>query len=171
MPTSLISLVGAMVIVGIMALMAAPSLSSVDRDRHAAVLRQFEYLVTLARERSASTDIVHGVRWDRGSRTFDVIQADFAQSPPVVLGTAFDPVTKQPAQVVLPDHLRLSPDSPFTFATLGAVGTLYFDRHGTPVNRLTGNNLQLQSGQLRIEVEDWQGTITVQPVSGRVTVN
>lgn len=171
MPTSLLSLLFALTVAGIIAATAAPGLSVVERERNAALLRQFEYLITLARELSASTDVVHGVRWDAAQRSFEVISADFTRSPPQVTGTPYDPVTRQPARLELPKHLQLAPDNPFVFTSLGAVGTLFFDSRGTPVNRVSGNHLQLLTGQLILQADNWRGELVVQPLSGRVTVN
>ena len=171
MPTSLISIVSAMALVGILALLAAPSFNAVTLDRNRAAVQELQYLVSLARERSASTGLFHGVRWDRDRASLEVIRADFTQSPPVVVETIHDPVTKQPARFTLPGGMALSPDAPFTFSTIGATDTLYFDAWGTPVNRQTGNHLQLTTGRMIVRAENWQGLVEIYPVSGRVVTS
>jgi hypothetical protein len=170
MPTSLISIVAAMVLVGLMALMAEPSLSATERTRHTSMLRQIEYLTELARLQSATTDTVHGVRWDESTRTFDVIQADVSSFPAAILGTAVDPASKQPARLVLPEDTVLLPDRPFEFEALAAQDTLFFDGWGTPFNvNASAQHVQLANAQLDITAETWSGWVLIRPLTGRVS--
>lgn len=173
MPTTLISIVSSMALIGMLALLAVPSIESTTLDRYNATPKELEYLISLARDRSASTGFVHGVRWDRDSRTFDVVRADYAQTPPVIIETIPDPVSKQLARYVVPGEITVSPDAPFIFTFMGTVPltTLYFDAWGTPVNRVMGTNLQLQTGLITFRAGTWQGAVQVQPVTGRIVVN
>jgi|GEM_PF-2367542 len=172
MPTSLISIVAAMALVAIMAVMAEPSLSATERTRHDAIVTHVEYLIELARDRSTTTDIAHGVRWDLSTRTFSVVEADLSVFPVVILRTTTDPTTKQPAQLVIPTGMTMSPDDPFRFSTIGSQTTVFFDNWGTPVNVSTGGNFQqLLDADLNFTADGWTGWLNLRAVSGRVTTS
>jgi hypothetical protein len=171
MPTSLISIVAGMVLVGIMALMAVPSMNAGNVIRLDQTTNRLIWLIHLAQRLSHNTGTEHGVRWDSGAAVFEVVRADFSQSPPVIVETVLDPVSRQPARMTLDRGVSLSGNLPFTFNVMGASNVIYFDDWGTPVNRLTGSNLQLASTQLGFSHGNMTRTVSIQPVTGQVVVN
>jgi len=169
MPTTLISIVAGIALLGLLAVMAAPSGNAVQSMWLEESARQAKSLLQLAQARSAETGITHGVRFDPGVPAFELISVDLSTTPVTVLGVVSDPVSKQPAGVNLPAGVSVAAGKPFFFSQIGGANEVYFDSWGTPVNRAT-SIVQLTNAAIRFEYGVQSATVVVAPLTGRVGV-
>ncbi|MCP5178835.1 MAG: hypothetical protein H6993_17960 [Pseudomonadales bacterium] len=171
MPTSLISIMAGVFVAGLIAALAVPSSQGVMNQRLEETTWRLADLLTLAKRRSMETGDTYGLRWTAGTATFDVIRADVTTLPATVLGTEVDPVSKQPARLVLDNGVAFIGGMPFTFTGLGAQETVYFDNWATPFNRFNAGRAQLAGAQLTLSYNGATRSVTLRPVSGAVVVN
>lgn len=170
MPTTLISIVAGIALLGLLATMAVPSSNAVQSRRVEETARQLKSLLQLAQSRSIATGVVHGVRYDLAATTFELVSADLSATPVVVLGLVNDPISKQPARVQIPLGITPPTGKPFLFSVLGSAFEVYFDRWGTPVHR-NASIVQLTTTAVRFDQEMQSATVTLTPLTGRVVVN
>lgn len=170
MPTTLISIVTAIALLGILAAMAVPSSNAVESQRVEETARQLKSLLQLAQTRTVATGVSHGVRYDPNIRAFELISSDLSATPVVVLGLVNDPISKQPARVTIPDGISAPAGKPFLFEVMGGAFEVYFDRWGTPVNRAL-SIVQLTSTSIRFDYGVHSTTVALTPLTGRVVIN
>ena len=170
MPTTLISLVAGMALMGLIAMMAVPSSTALQSSRLEETARQLKSLIRLAQVKSTETGTVHGVVFDPEATVFELVTADLARQPPEILGTVPDPVTGQPARVTLPEGVSPPGAKPFQYAVIGGMNEVFFDLWGTPVNR-GASRVQLTASSLRFTAGSRQINVVLSPLTGRMTVN
>lgn len=170
MPTTLISIVAGIALLGILAAMAVPSSNAVQGKRVEETARQLKSLLQLAQSRSVATGITHGVRYDPDVPVFELINANLTATPVVVLGLVNDPISKQPARVTIPIGVSAPTGKPFLFNVMGSAFEVYFDRWGTPINRGL-SIVQLTTTSIRFDYEVHQNNVVLSPVTGRVAIN
>ena len=134
--------------------------------------------VRFARDESIRTGDVHGIEVDQTNQRITVYKADLTSSPLGQLAVLYHPVRRQLYQFVLADRPGLNgiqisnTQDPFSFTGEGRRKDLVFDSQGTPVWIVTVSNdtYQLGDGVVELSVGDSQHTVSVQPITGRVTV-
>jgi len=170
MPTTLISIVAGILLLGVLASMAVPSTDAVQSQRVEETARQLKSLLQLAQSRSVATGITHGVRYDPAITTFELISGNLTATPAVVLGLVNDPISKQPARVVIPAGVSSPTGTPFFFTVIGGAFEVYFDRWGTPINRGL-SIVQLTTTSVRFDYAVHSTTVVLAPLTGRVVIN
>lgn len=170
MPTTLISIVAGIALLGILASMAVPSSNAVQGERVEETARQLKSLLQLAQSRSIATGISHGVRYDPDIPVFELISANLTATPVVVLGLVNDPISKQPAQVTIPTGVSAPTGKPFFFNVIGSAFEVYFDRWGTPIHR-GASIVQLTTTSVPFNYGVHQNSVALSPVTGRVVIN
>lgn len=170
MPTTLISIVAGIALLGILASMAVPSSNAVQGERVEETARQLKSLLQLAQARSVATGITHGVRYDPGVPVFELISANLTATPIVVLGLVNDPISKQPARATIPTGVVAPTGMPFFFNVMGSAFEVYFDRWGTPINR-AASIVQLTTTSIPLDYGVHQNNVGLSPLTGRVVIN
>ncbi len=170
MPTTLISIVAGIVLLGILATMAVPSANAVQSRRVDETARQLKSLLQLAQDRSIATGVTHGVRYDLGTTTFELLTGDLTGVPALVLGLVNDPVSKQPARVAIPSGVSGPTGKPFNFNVIGGAFEVWFDSWGTPINK-GASIVQLSTTSVRFEQGVHSSLVVLAPLTGRVVIN
>ncbi len=156
---TLAELIIVVVIISIAALLAVPMISSAadSQVRSAAnmIAADLEYAKSMAISRQEDYSVV----FDVGSNSYE-IQDELGSviDHPVKAGTSFS--------VTISDDSRLG-DVVLNSAVFDSTSTVTFDYLGTPSN---GSGTPLNSGSIVLEAGDFSMTITVQPVTGFLTI-
>jgi type II secretion system protein H len=178
----LIELLLVVAILAIVALISLPRLAATDPARLDLAAQEVADALRFARAEAIRTGQVHGVLVDHdGSQAaykdIAVYRVDTAASPFAVAALVYHPVDKQPydRQVVAgPDSRGIgfaNATAPFSFDAVGGQQQhLHFDAYGTPVLMKDGTPHRLLSGAVLLSLGQERRTVSVQPVSGRVTV-
>ena len=133
MPASMVSLAVGVVLLGLMASLAVPSAAPAQQHRLLAEAEQLQGLIDLAYASSVSTGATHAISWNSATREFSVFEADTSSTPIGNLGVIYHPVTRQLAQMTLPDNIALTPGAnPFSFGGGGNKEYVAFDNWGFP---------------------------------------
>ncbi len=171
MPTTLASVVAGLALLTLLVSLLLPSAATTELQRLEAQAIQLEELISIAHREAVRTGTPHAVSYDNASRQFSVFQADLGSEPVGNAGTVYHQVTKQPATLRLADNSALTPSpTPFDFGAGGSKNTLLLDSWGTPFTVTGTDTFGLVSANLRIAVGGNSRTVTVAPVTGRVSV-
>lgn len=179
---SLIELTAVVAILGITALVVIPSLSPTDPHILELAAYRLADALRYARSEALRTGEIHGVLVDTDNGHADardilVFKADTTGSPFGNAQTLTHPITKQPYDLWLgkggiTSNVEFAKAAkPFSFAGVtGPKQYMFFNAQGVPVwledgvlSRFTGGDIELVCGN---EIR----TISIQPISGRVSV-
>jgi prepilin-type N-terminal cleavage/methylation domain-containing protein len=178
----LIELMAVVAILAIVALVALPNLSATDPASLDLAAQEVADALRFARSEAIRTGQVQGVlvNYD-GSQTaykdIAVYRVDTTVSPFGIAALLAHPVDKQPynRQVVGgPQSIGIrfaNTTAPFTFS--GVTGSqlhLHFNAYGMPILMQNGVPYRLVSGAVLLRKGQNRRSITVQPITGRVTV-
>lgn len=178
----LIELLIVVAILGMTALVALPHLASTDPARLDLAADEVADALRHARAESLRTGLPHGVLIDHGGsqsayQDFAVYRVDTAASPFGIAALVHHPVDKQPYDRSLGGGAQgsgLAIDSssaPFAFvAVTGRQQHLHFDADGAPVLYQDGTPRRLLDGTVILGNGREQRTVSVAPITGRVTV-
>ena len=180
---SLLELSASFLILGIMILIMIPSFSSTDPKKLELAAEIVAQALRYARSESMRTGQIHGVLIDtNGSqalgRDITVFRADLGQSPFGNLETLYHPVSKKPYDL----WLNQSPatrgvefkNSGNIFSFEGQASQkryLFFNAQGLPVYVENGALFAFTGGQVRLALDELVLGVSIDPVTGRVTVN
>lgn len=156
---TLAELIIVVVIISIAALLAVPMISSAadSQVRSAAnmIAADLEYAKSMAISRQEDYSVV----FDVGSNSYEIQdESGSVIDHPVKVETFFS--------VTISDDSRLG-DVVLNSAVFDSTSTVTFDYLGTPSN---GSGTPLNSGSIVLEAGDFSMTITVQPVTGFLTI-
>jgi len=178
----LIELLLVVAILGVIALIAIPYLSATDPARLDAAAQEVADALRFARAEAVRTGQAHGVLVDHDAsqaayKDIAVYRVDTAASPFAIAALLYHPVDKQAydRQVVAGPETRgiafANATAPFSFdAVGGAQQHIHFDAGGAPVQIRDGTPHRLLSGAVLLSLGRERRTVSVQPVTGRVTV-
>ena len=175
---SLLELTIVVLILGLLAAAAIPSLTNSDEARLDAAANEVAAALSFARSESIRTGNVHGIEVSQITQTITVYKADLTTNP---LGQDYilhHPVDKQLYQFVLAERPNLAgvsisnAQSPFDFVGQGRKTNLIFGAMGTPKWTDTGSSTtyQLNEGVVDLTLGSLERTVTIAPGTGRVTV-
>jgi type II secretory pathway pseudopilin PulG len=180
---SLLELVIVVAILGIVAAAAIPNLSSTDSARLELAASQIAEALRFARGEALRTAEVHGVEIDHleldsGNKDITVYKADLAAATPFGVATILHhPLSKQVYDIEFLDSPLVSgvsitnPEKPFHFDTLANPRRhVQFDAAGTPVYYVDGVANRLTSGDIQFSDGTHARTVSLHPITGRVTV-
>ena len=174
---TLVEILVVVAIVGIVAVAAIPDLRSGDDYRLELAAQEIAQALRFARSESMRTGEVHGIQISENTQRTLVYKADMAASTVGKEYTLYHPVSKQPFDFDLDEHplakgVRIiNTQSPFLFAT-GRRKNLLFTATGIPywIVNSSGTTYQLEDGTIELGFRNGSRTVTVAPITGRVTV-
>ena len=171
MPSSLISVVVGIVLLGLFAGITAPSAAPVHAQRLDYEARAVKDLISLAYGQAVATGTPYAIWYDANARQFTVAEANLTVEPPTPAGVFYHPISRQPATHTLADGVALSPStSPFFFGGGGQHAYLVFDNWGYPFGVNGGVRFALSQADLALSDGGVQRNVVVEPVSARTSI-
>ena len=171
------TLIELLIVVGLIGLIAAAAVPALFSNDEAALDRAADRLASafrFAHAEAVRTGQAHGIVASQSSQFVKIYRLDDTVNPPVVHYDVYDPLSKQLYDLRF-DTENLTPSistiyfkfqgfwSPQTY--LGFAGTT-----GVPKYNDSGTIRMLQNGYVRLSHDGMTRTITVSPLTGRVTV-
>jgi prepilin-type N-terminal cleavage/methylation domain-containing protein len=156
---TLVELMIVMVILSIAALLAVPMITSAADSQIRSACNMIAADLEYAKSMSISRQQDYSVVFDVASDSYEIRdESGTVISHPVKVGTDF--------VVALPSESRLSKVR-ITSVSFDSTSTITFDYLGSPFN---GSGSSLNSGSVVLEAGNFEMTITVQPVTGFLTI-
>lgn len=175
---SLIELSAIVAILGIIALVVVPDLSSVQPKKLELAAQRVAEALRFARSESMRTGEHHGVTVSQETQEVTVKKWNLTTDPVSAESIPHDPLSKRSFQFWV-DGLALAPGvritnaaDPFLFTGLGRRRSLIFDPQGVPLWVLgaDGSRYLLAEGIIALGVGREQRTVAVAPLTGQVTI-
>ena len=170
---SLVELVIVVTILGVIAAIAVPSLSSSSDKRLDLAAQEFAAAMRFARGESIRTGEAHGFRQESGAKRIRVFRLDTGTSPATLVFDVYHPVDKQLYNIDLNLQSLANADSLNRTAVFrGACNqqnNIYFDGNGTPWCA-DPDTILLESFEVELSLGLARRTVAIDRVTGRVTV-
>jgi len=171
------TLVELVIVVGIIALIAAiaiPATTSTGSDKQLEVAaEEFAAAMRFARSESLRTGKPHGFRQTVSDKRIRVFSLDESTSPPTLVYDIYHPVDKQLYDFELDLQSIAAADSVSRNVafrgTCNKNANAYFDANGTPWCTDPANVL-LESFEVQFDLASVRRTVTVDGITGRVSV-
>lgn len=175
---TIIELVIVVAILGVIAAVAVPSLSSGSDAKLRLAATEVASAIRFARSEAIRTGEGHGLTISQETQTVTVEKYDLTTSPISTLYTLSQPIDKQPYDFNVNTRsttqgvtISNSQDA-FNFTGLGRGRSLIFDAYGTP-KWIVGSGPTthlLEDGVVELSLGNRQVFVNVAPITGRVTV-
>lgn len=170
---SLIELVIVVLILGIVAVVAIPFLSTANEKKLILAAEEIAHAMQFAREEAIRLDQAIGFDIDVTNQRVRVFRADLNPTPPVVSYDIYHPLSKQLYDINLLDHSfakveSITLNTGFS-ASCSFTSAIYFDNTGVP-RCMSPSSLILVSMELDLELDSYSQRVTLHGVTGRVTV-
>jgi len=170
---TLVELVITVTIIGIIAAIAVPGFSSNSEQQLQLAAEEFATAMRFARSESMRTGDAYGFRQQSSAKRIRVFRLDLGTSPATRIYDVYHPVDKQLYDIDLNLHSLAAADtltrSPDYYGTCNITGNVYFDANGTP-RCADPDTVLLRNFELRFDLGMQQRTVSVDGVTGRVTV-
>ena len=162
---------------GVVAVAAIPDLRSGDDYRLDLAAREIAHAIRFTRSEAIRTGDVHGIQISENTQRTQVYKADLSADPVGKEYTLYHPMSKQPLDFDLDDHplaqgVRITnTQSPFDYGSIRRKNLL-FTASGNPYWIITSSNTTypLESCAIVLGYGSGTRTVTVAPITGRVTV-
>ena len=175
------TLLDTMVVVAIMAtfaVIAFPSFTSSEKYNLDLAKNEVVASLRFARSEAMRTGDTYGVDVNRSTKQITVYKADLSAVPVGHDFIANHPINKNHYDYNLATDLNISSlriantNDPFLFTDSTRRGSLLFNHNGMPIwfESSTGSTHQLSSGSIELALGIHEEVITVQPFSGKVTI-
>lgn len=170
---TLTELVMVVAILGLVAAIAVPSLSSGSGKELDVAAQEFAAAMRFARSETLRTGAPHGFRQQSSAKRIRVFRLDQATSPATLVYDVYHPVDKQLYDVNLDLQSFAAADALNRTAvfrgTCNQQGNIYFDTSGTPWCA-DPDTILLESFAVEMSLGAASRTVAIDPVTGRVTV-
>lgn len=171
------SLLELLIVIGLLALVAAiaaPALNGPDETTLDRAAAEVAAALRFAQAEAKRTSQAYGVIGDTAASTLKVYRLDDSVNPPVVAYDIYDPFTKQLYTLTLKatdGDLSLT-SATFTYENVGSALTFvgFAGETGVPKYNDSGTLRLLSNGYFRVELDGLARSITVAPITGRVTI-
>lgn len=173
---SLVELVIVVVILGIVAAAAVPTLLSTDSYKLDLAASEVAEAIRYARSEAVRTGQATFLTINRVTQQITIGKADLAASPVAMASVLIHPVSKKDYDFILSDlpvasGVRVTnTDDAFLYDTVGRGRSLLFDATGTPEWMAGGTSYRLTSGEIRLGYADQEKIVRIAPLTGRVTI-
>ncbi len=169
----------ALLVLAIVAFGVNPQLSSANPEKLDFAASQVAAAVRFARSEAMRTGEVHAIFVDEANEEVTVELTELSTKPASVKKVLYHPINKQPYRFNLSkntstqDVLVTSPAASFEFVSIGKQQRLMFTAQGVPVYIDTTANTvhQLVTGEILLGMGEIGALVTVQSVTGRVSVS
>ena len=162
-----------LIILGVVAVVTIPAVSSTDQLKLEIVAEEFAAAMRFARSESIRTGQPHGFRFLTNQYRIRVFTADTTGSPWTWVWDVYHPVAKQLYDYTFPASLAGAATpvthSPVYLGACNRPGVVYFDANGTPWC-LEPETVLLDSYRLDITTASGQAVVDLDGITGRVTV-
>ena len=170
---SLVELVIVVLILGIVAVVAIPFLSTANEKKLILAAQEIAHAIQFARDEAVRLDQTIGFEIDDNNQRVRVFRADLNSTPPVISYDIYHPLSKQRYDINLLNHSfakveSISVDTRF-FASCSLSTAVYFDSNGVP-RCMSPSSLVLSSMELDLALDSYAQRVTLHGVTGRVTV-
>lgn len=175
---TIIELVIVVAILGVIAAVAVPSMSSGTDARLRLAADDVAGAIRYARSEAIRTRDAHGVTISQVTQKVTVEKYDLTTAPISVLFTMTQPVDKRPydfnvnTRSTTQDVTISNSQDPFNYTGLGRRQSLIFDGYGTPkwiVGSAPTTHL-LVEGVVELSLGNRTLSVNIDPITGRVTV-
>jgi type II secretion system protein H len=172
---SLVELLLVVIILGIVAMVAIPSLSSSDHAKLELAAQEFAQAMRFARSQAMRYGTPYGFRNPPGAgvKRIRVFRMDTSTNPWTPVYDVYHPLSKTLYDINLDTHTLAYAETVGRNATFrGAcnrVGNTYFDPHGTPWCA-DPENVLLENLDVTFSLKGITRVLTLHGVSGRVTI-
>jgi len=170
---TLIEVLMAIFILGILAAAAVPIFASNDEQKLTIATTELKNALRYARSQSIKNSSPYGVRIQTNTKQLQVFRLDTTTVPPTEILDVYQPVDKKLYARNL-DAISFTRGSSYSanFLYQGdatVYWTLAFDSHGEPIS--PGSLLPLTSGSVTVSFNGHTRTVTIMPVIGRIKVS
>ncbi|MDH3751913.1 MAG: GspH/FimT family pseudopilin, partial [Gammaproteobacteria bacterium] len=170
---TLVELVIVVTVLGVIAAIAVPSLSSSSDKQLDLAAQEFAAAMRFARSESIRTGEPHGFRQQSGAKRIRVFHLDTSTSPGTLVYDVYHPVDKQLYDIDLNLESLAAADSLNRTAIFrGACnqqGNIYFDASGTPWCA-DPETVLLDTFEVDLVLGSSRRTVALDDITGRVTV-
>jgi len=170
---TLVELVITVTIIGVVAAIAVPGFSSSSEKQLQLAAEEFAAAMRFARTESIRTGEPHGFRQQSSAKRIRVFRLDQSTSPATRIYDVYHPIDKQLYDLELDLHPLAAADtltrSPNYYGTCNITGNVYFDANGT-ARCVDPDTVLLEKFELRFDLGTQQRTVSVDGITGRVTV-
>ena len=165
-------------ILGIIAAVVVPNLSSTDTKKLDLAANEVAQAFRFVRGEAIRTGEIHAITISQTTQKISTYKADLTTTS---LGKEYiltHPIDKKPYEDTI-TTLSLTPgvsisntQDPFLYPTTGRRKSLAFDASGTPIWIILSSNTTypLKDGMVQLSYGDEQRVVRVAPVTGRVTI-
>ena len=175
---SLLELTVVVAILGIIALVVVPEVSSTDPYKLDLAAEQVAQAIRFARSEAMRTGKHHGVTISQVTQEITVKQWDITTNPVSTKSIPYDPLRKQTfnfdvSELTLAPGVHISNSSDiFLYDGVGRRRSLIFDPLGLPVWIIGSDDsiYRLEEGIVQLSAGQGQRSISVAPITGRVTI-
>ena len=170
-------LLAVVIILGIVASVAIPDISTTDPNRLELAAESVAQAIRFARSETVRTGEIHGVEISQDTQRVVVYKADLTTTPVSKAAILYHPLSKQPFDFDV-DTAPMSrgvsisnAQDPFLYAS-GRRKNLLFDAAGVPIwiVNATSSTYILQDGTIQLSHSGDYRTVRVAQITGRVTV-
>ena len=175
---TLVELLVVVALLGIVAAAAIPSFVPLQEETVDLAAAEVADALRFARSEALRTGAVHGIRVNRTTAQVTVYRPTLfpATDPPTIAAVLYHPVDKRSYDFNLTRGdmtagvTVTNPTAPFNFTGLGVRGDLLFDATGTPFYLTGAAVYRLAGGEILLAKGAASRTVSLQPLTGRVTV-
>ena len=170
---TLVELLVVVAIIGVVAVVATPFLSSADPQKLDYAASEFASAMQYARSEAIRTGRPTGFRQSSANKRFRVFRPDTGTSPWTPVYDVYHPVSRQLYDINLDDHPLAAADNlshnRIYRGTCNTESNVYFDRNGTPwcTNPET---VLLERFDITLTLGGHTRVVALDGISGRVTV-
>ncbi len=175
---TLVELLVVVSILGVVALVAIPNLSSGGAKRLDLATAEVVAAVRYARSEALRSGQIHGIQISQATQRVVVYKADLATDPVSMAVILSHPVDHKPYDfdfdtAAMTAGVSISnEDDPFVYYVAGRRKNLLFDASGQPVWIVsgTGTTWPLEDGMIQLDYRSQQRIVRVATLTGRVSV-
>ncbi len=174
---SLLEMMVTIALLGIFVLSITVHFSSTDPIALDLASSRIADALRYTRDEAMRSGEVHGVQVNIKTQRVIVYKADTSTDPIGIETVLRDPVSKQPYdldinEITIGESIKLSNSSdPFLFVTYGRGKDLLFDKNGVPLWIDAAKPYRLTDGIVLLSSNQQQRSITINPYTGRVSVD
>ena len=170
---SLLELLIVITILGIVATVAIPSMSSTSINQLELAAEEMAEAMSFARSEAKRTGLPHGFRQQSGAKRIRVFRPDTTVSPWALIYDIYHPISKKLYDIEFDAHPFARVDTisrtPTFFGTCNQTGNIYFDGNGVP--RCTDpETVLLSKFAVTLTLGKHSRVVTLNGITGRVSV-
>lgn len=170
---SLVELLIVITILGIVAAVAVPDVSSTSVNQLDLAAEEMAEAISFARSEAKRTGLPHGFRQQSSAKRIRVFRPDTSVSPWTLIYDIYHPVSKKLYDIAFDAHPFARVDTisrtPVYFGTCNQKGNIYFDGNGVP-RCADPETILLSKFAVTLTLDNHSRTVTLNGITGRVSI-